>query len=318
MPILLLGNKRRQFKQLAVLQQYRLNRANDPLSAYQRDDHRTALLLVSDILKQEWSYLLFERRFLQDTRTFTETLTKTQVVDKLLAALETYEKCLTHQAFDPSGVKYDLSDLESRLSVAIETLHTLGQSAKYEAVEIAKTSWKCTKEYEGWKANWRDMLDPLKGKLRVKERDVPELGTLLDGGMTVTFCDEFGEETEEVPLADTLPTELMASFDQALDRAGGVDWKAKAKPKTPKGKKGKKAAPSVVPQGRSDFVFRTKSAIDIATAVAIGTKLEDEDEQVASKKLGKLENEIDTTELVASANRPPVRLSIRRAKTSLV
>jgi hypothetical protein len=162
------------------------------------------------------------------------------------------------------------------------------------------------------------MLDPLKAKLRVKERDVPELGTLLDGGMTVTFCDEFGEETEEVPLADTLPTELMASFDQALDRAGGVDWKAKAKPKTPKGKKGKKAAPSVVPQGRSDFVFRTKSAIDIATAVAIGTKLEDEDEQVASKKLGKLENEIDTTELVASANRPPVRLSIRRAKTSLV
>lgn len=147
---------------------------------------------------------------------------------------------------------------------------------------------------------------------------MPELGTLIDGGMTVTFCDEYGEETEEVLLTDTLPTELVASFDQALERAGDVEWKAKAKPKIPKGKKSKKAAPSVVPQGRSEFVFRTKSALDIATAVAIGTKLEVEDEEVASTKLGKLENDIDTTELVASANRPPVRLSIRRAKTSLV
>lgn len=318
MPILLLGNKRRQFKQLAVLQQYRLNRANDPLSAYQRDDHRTALLLVSDILKQEWSYLLFERQFLQDTRTFTETFTKTQVVDKLLAALETYEKCLTHQAVDPSGVKYDLSDLESRLSVAIETLHTLGQSAKYEAVEIAKSSWKCTKEYEGWKANWRDMMDPLKGKLRVRERDVPELGTLIDGGFTVTFCDELGEETAEVALTETLPTELMASFDQGLERADDVDWDVKAKPKTPKGKKGKKAALSVIPQGRSEVVFRTKSALDIATAVAIGTKLDDETERLTSLQLGRLENQIDTTELVTPAEHPPVRLSIRRTKTSLV
>ena len=315
MPILLLGNKRRQFKQLALLQQYRLNRANDPLSAYQRDEHRTALLLVSDILKQEWSYLLFERRFLQDTRTFTETLTKTQVVDRLLAALETYEKCLSHQAVDPSGVQYDLSGLESRLSVAIETLHTFGQSVRYEAVGIPKTSWKCTKEYEGWKANWRDMMDPLKAKLRLRERDVPEFGTLIDGGMTVTFCDEFGEETEEVPLADTLPTELIASFDQALKRAGDVDWNMKAKPKIPRGKKskkGKKAAPSVVPQGRSEFILRTKSAFDL------GMKLEDETERLASMQLGRLEHPIDTTELVTPAERPPVRLSIRRTKTSLV
>ncbi|GAB7327730.1 hypothetical protein MBLNU13_g11548t1 [Cladosporium sp. NU13] len=312
MPNLLLGNKRRQFKRLAVLQQYRLNRANDSLSAYQRDDHRTALLHVSDILKQGWSYLLFERRFLQDTRTFTQTFTKNQVVDRLLAALETYEKCLAHQAVDPSGVKYDLSDLESRLSIAIETLHTLGQSVKYEAVEIPKTSWKCTKEYEGWKANWRDMMDPLKGKLRLRERDVPEFGTLIDGGMTVTFCDEFGEETEEVPLTDTLPTELVVSFDQALERAGGVDWEVKAKPKIPKGKKGKKAAPSVVPQSRSEFVLRTKSAFDL------GAKLEDETERLASMQLGRLENQIDTTGLVTPAGRPPVRLSIRRTKTSLV
>lgn len=309
MPILLLGNKRRQYKRLAVLQQYRLNRANDPLSAYQRDDHRTALLLVSDILKQDWSYLLFERRFLQDPRTFTETFTKTQVVDKLLAALETYEKCLTHQAIDPNRVRYDLSEFEHRLSLAIQTVHELGQSVKYEAVEIPKTSWKCTKEYEGWKANWRDMLDPLKGKLRVRERDVPELGTLIDGNMTITFDDEFGEETKEVSLIDTLPTELVASFDQALERAGDVKWKTKAKPKTPKGKK---AGPMVVPQSRSEFAFRTKSAL--STSV----RLEDEIKEVASMKLGKLENQIDTTELVAPAERTPVRISIRRKKPSLV
>jgi hypothetical protein len=307
MPILLLGNKRRQYKQLAVLQQYRLNRANDPLSAYQRDDHRTALLIISDILKQEWSYLLFERRFLLDTRTFTETFTKTQVVDKLLAALETYEKCLTHQAIDPKSVRYDLSDFESRLSLAIQTVHELGQSAKYEAVEIPKTSWKCTKEYEGWKANWRDMLDSLKGKLRVRERDVPELGTLIDGNMTITFGDEFGEEAKEAPLIDTLPTELVASFDRALERAGDVEWKTKTKPKTPKGKK---AGPTVVPQGRSEFAFRTKNAL------VTSTKLEDEAEKVASIKLGKLENRIDAAELLATPERSPVRISIRRKKAS--
>jgi hypothetical protein len=309
MPILLLGNRRRQYKQLAVLQQYRLNRANDPLSAYQRDDHRTALLLVSDILKQEWSYLLFERRFLRETRTFTETFTKTQVVDKLLAALETYEKCLTHQAIDPNRVRYDLSDFERRLSLAIETVHELGESVKYEAVEIPKTSWKCTKEYEGWKANWPDMLDPLKGKLRARERDVPELGTLIDGNMTITFGDEFGEDTQEVPLIDTLPAELVASFDQALERAGDVEWKTKAKSKT---LKGKKAGPIVVPQGRSEFTFRTKSAL--GTSIQLG----DETENVACTNLGKLENQIDTIELIAPAERTPVRVSIRRKKESLL
>ena len=245
---------------------------------------------------------------MRDTRTFTETFTKAQVVDKLLAALETYEKCLTHQAIDPGGVRYDLSEFERRLSVAIGTLHTLGQSVNYEAVEIPKTSWKCTKEYEGWKANWRDMLDPLKGKLRVRERDVPELGTLIDGEMTVTFCDEFGEETE-VPLIDTLPTELVASFDQAAEGAGNVSWETKAKPQK---RKAKTAAPVVVPQSHSEFVFRSKSAIDV------GIKPEDEGEEDALKQLGKIENPIDTTELVALAKPSPVRISLRRKKASLV
>jgi hypothetical protein len=230
------------------------------------------------------------------------------VVDKLLTALETYEKCLTHQAIDPSGVRYDLSELERRLSVTIETVHTLGQSAKYEAVEIPKTSWKCTKEYEGWKKNWRDMVDPLKGKLRVRERDVPEFGALIDGDMTVTFCDEFGEEMEEVRLSDTLPTELVASFDQAAERAGNVDWEVKAKPQI---SRAKKAASSVVLQGRSEFTFRPKSAFGSST------KLDDETERAASMKFGKLENRIETTELAPPVKRPPVFLSIRRKRASL-
>ena len=300
MPILLLGNKRRQFKQLAVLQQCRLNRANDSLSAYQRDDHRTALLLVSDILKQEWSFLLLERQFLQDSRTFTETFTKAQVVDKLLAALETYEKCLTHQAADPGRVRYDLSGLEHRLAIAIGTVHSLGQSVNYEAVERPKTSWKCTKEYEGWKASWRDMMDPLKGKLRVRERDVPEFGHLMDGGMTVTFCDESGEDVKEVPLSDTLPAELVKSFDQANQRAGNARWETEVEPQTPRMST---AAPMVVPQGRSEFVFRPKNTIGVST------KAEDESKRVAAMKL---EDQAETTESVAPEKRPPVWLSIRR------
>jgi hypothetical protein len=306
MPILLIGNKRRQFQQLAALRQCRLNRANDPLSAYQREGHRTALLLVSDILKQEWSYLLLERRFLQDSRTFTETFTKTQVADKLLAALQTYEKCLSHQAADPSRVRYDLSGLERRLTVAIQMVHTLGQSVNYEAVERPKTSWKCTKEYEGWKASWHDMMNPLKGKLRVRERDVPDFGDLMDGGMTVTFWDEFGEEMDEVPLSKTLPAELIENFDQTLKHAGTVDRKMENEPQIPKVKK---AAPLAVPQGRSNVGFGPKSS------VSFSTKLEDESERAATTKV---ENQTDEIELVAPEKRPPVRLIIRRKKADLV
>jgi hypothetical protein len=305
MPILLLGNKRRQFKQLAALQQCRLNRANDPLSAYQREDHRAALLLVSDILKQDWSFLLLERRFLQDSRTFTETFTKNQVVDKLLAALETYEKCLSHQAGDPERVRYDLSGLERSLAVAIQTVHTLGQSVNYEVVERPKTSWKCTKEYEGWKASWRDMMDPLKGKLRVKKRDVPELGDLMDGGMTVTFCDEFGEETDEAPLSKTLPADLVESFDRTVKRAETANWEMENEPQIVKVKK---AAPLAVPQGRSEFVFRPKSGVDFV-------KLEDESDKVA---ILELEDPNGINKRLAPEHRPPVRLTIRRKKAGLV
>ena len=293
MPTLLLGNKRRQYKQLAVLQQCRLNRTNDPLSAHQRDDHRKALLLVADILKQEWSYLLFERRFLQDTRTFTEVFTKAQVADKLLAALETYEKCLTHQAENPNNVRYDLSEMERRLAVAIQTVHKLNRSVKYEEVGIPKTGWRCTKEYEGWKANRRDMMDPLKGKLRLRERDVPEFGSLMDGDVTVTFCDEFGEEMEEVPLCGTLPTELVASFAQALEHAGDVGWEMQPKPQIAKVKT---AAPIVVPQGRSEVAYRPKSALGIST---------------------KLEERADSTEPLAPKERTSFRLSLRRKNAAL-
>jgi DNA-binding HxlR family transcriptional regulator len=260
MPILSLGNKIRQFKQLAVLQQCRLDRHNDPLSAHQHKHHRTALHLVSDILKQEWSFLLLERQFLQDNRTFTRYLTKSQVVDKLLVALEAYEKCLTHQAVDPSRVRYDLTDFERNLAEAISTVYTVGQAVLYVAVERAKTSWKCTKEYEEWRANWRDMVDPTKGKLRVKERDVPELSRLIDGDITVTFYDEDDGSLEEVPLTDTLPEMLVDHFDDAYKHVGSLELTVQ--PKVPKAKE---AAWAMVPQGRRGLICKPKRVKKITT-----------------------------------------------------
>jgi DNA-binding HxlR family transcriptional regulator len=248
MPTLLLGNKIRQYRQLAVLQQCRLNRNNDPFSAYQREHHRTALQLVSDILKQEWSFLLLERRFLQDSRTFTLYLTKAQVVDKLLEALEAYEKCLTHQALDPSRVRYDLTEFERNLGEVISTIITVGQDVLYEAVERPKTSWKCTNEYEGWKGSWRELVDPLKGKLRVSERDVPELGRLTDGNITVTFCDEDGEGVDELPLSDTLPEELVGTSDEASRQIGSLDLKMKSEVLEVR-----PAGSLKIPQGRKEF-----------------------------------------------------------------
>lgn len=289
MPILLLGNKIRQFKQLAVLQQCRLNRFSDPLSAYQREDHRTALQLVSDILKQEWSFLLIERRFLRDTRTYTEYLTKAQVADKLLAALEAYEKCLTHQAAQPAFVRYDLAEFERNLAAAVSTVYTIGQTVLYEAIERPRTSWKCTKEYEGWKGSWRDMMDPLKGKLRVRETDVPELGRLIDGNITVTFCDENGEGVEDFPLVDTLPEGLVDTFDEAFKHAGSAELKME-----PQVVKAEAAGSPMIPQGRREFTFRPKS-MNKFDAI-------------------KIEGDGDILTPVVLETRPSVRLTLRRKR----
>jgi hypothetical protein len=293
MPTLLLGNKIRQYRQLAVLQQCRLKRNNDPLSANQREHHRAALKLVSDILKQEWAFLLLERRFLQDSRTFTLYLTKAQVVDKLLEALEAYEKCLTHQALDPAHVRYDLKEFERNLGEAISTIISVGQDVLYEAVERPKTSWKCTKEYEGWKGSWRELVDPLKGKLRVSERDVPELGRLIDGNITVTFCDEDGEGVDELPLSDSLPEELVGTFDGAFKHAGSLDLEIE-----PEVSELKPPGSLMVPQGRREFAFRPKSVKEV---VAI-----------------KVEEEAGTSVPAVVETRSSIRLTLRCKKTDLL
>lgn len=304
MPKLLLGNKIRQFKQLVVLQQCRLDRKDDPISAYQREAHRAALMLVSDILKQQWSYLLFERPFLQDSRTFTATFTKAEVADALLAALEVYEKCLTHQAKDTDSVRYDLAEFERRLAVAIGAVHTLGQTVSYEAVERPKTSWKCMAEYEGWKGNWRDMMDPSKGKVRASESEVPELGCLIDGNMTVTFYDESGEDMEEVPLSDALPAELVSGFDDAFKHVGDVEpeMEMEMEPQVPK----VKPPASVVPQGRSEVPFRRRSGKGFGVV-----KVEDGIKGVAAMKL---EDEADASQpVVRTGTRSSTRLRNKAA-----
>lgn len=247
MPLIHLGNKIRQYKQLAVLQQRRLNRSADPISASQREQHRTALLRVADILKQNWALLLFERRFLQNYRTYTEYLTKAEVVDKLLAALVAYEKCLTHQAADTNGVRYDLTDFERSLDRAISTVHDAGKTVHYEAVGIPKTSWACVQEYQGWKANRRDLMNPSIGKLRITQSEVPEFGNLMDGRFTVTFSDEMGEDAEELPLGGTLPEKLMETFDKTYRHA--ADMSVEMLPPD-LGLEEEAAVPVVVPQGR--------------------------------------------------------------------
>jgi hypothetical protein len=293
MPTILLGNKIRQYRQLAVLQQCRLSRHNDPFSAYQREQHRTALQLVSDILKQEWAFLLLERRFLQDSRTFTLYLTKAQVVDKLLEALEAYEKCLTHQASDPSRVRYNLREFERNLGEAISTIVAVGQDVLYEAVERPKTSWKCTKEYEGWKGNWREMVDPLKGKLRVSERDVPELGRLIDGNITVTFCDEDGEDVDELPLNDSLPEELAGTLAQASEHDGSLNLETE-----PKASEIEPAGSLMVPQSRRKFEFRPKSVKEVVDV--------------------NVEEDVGMVVPAVAAARSSIRLTLRRKQTSLL
>lgn len=208
------------------------------------------------------------------------------MVDKLLEALEAYEKCLTHQAAQPNSVRYDLAEFERNLAGAISTVWTVGQEVLYEAVERPATSWKCTKEYEGWKGSWRDMMDPLKGKLRLRECDVPEVGRLIDGNITVSFVDEQGEDVEELPLGESLPGELVSTFDEAFKHASKADSKME-----PKVLKAKSAGSPIVPQGRREFVFRPK--INGPDAI-------------------KIEEDTDAIAPVVSEKRPSLRLTLRR------
>ena len=234
MPTLHLGDRSRHFKQLNLLERHRLARRNDndPLSSYQQDDHRTTLLLLHEILTQEWSILNLQRRFLQSRASYFEYIPKSDVVEKLLAALWAYEKCLTHEAFyDPRGaVQYDFKEFEERLFGAVAALHLLGSNSSSSSSTSSpdplkgppvrfgvvrgpvRTGWKCTREGETWTANMEILLDPGKGKLMVKEWEYEAVGMLVDGLLSVIFFDGQGEDARQVSLDKALPREVMLHF----------------------------------------------------------------------------------------------------------
>jgi hypothetical protein len=228
-----LGDRARHFKQLNLLHRHRLAcHDNDPLSATSRQHelHRDTLLLLHDILTQEWSILNLQRRFLQSRTSYFESIPKSDVVERLLAALWAYEKCLTHRAFyDPQGiVKYDLEEFESRLFGAMAALHLLGFSSssgppssdpsKVPSVRFGvvrgpvRTGWNCTREAETWRANRDVLLDPGKGKLRVEEWEYEAVGFLVDGLISVTFFDGEREDAREISLDEALPREVVDHF----------------------------------------------------------------------------------------------------------
>jgi hypothetical protein len=235
-----LGDRSRHFKQLNLLQRHRLaRRDNDPLLAASRQHelHRDTLLLLHDILTQEWSILNLQRRFLQSRASYFEFIPKTDVVERLLAALWAYEKCLTHRAFyDTQGVvKYDLEEFESRLFGAVRALHLLDSpssssgppssdpsrvpSVRYGVVRgPVRTGWNCAREAETWRANKDVLLDPGKGKLRVVEWEYEAVGLLVDGLISVTFFDGEGEDAREISLDEALPREVVDHFaEEAVD-----------------------------------------------------------------------------------------------------
>lgn len=58
----------------------------------------------------------------------------------------------------------------------------------------------------------RVLLDPGKGKLRVKEWEREALGMLIDGLVSVSFVDGDGEEARRVGLDEALPREVLDHF----------------------------------------------------------------------------------------------------------
>jgi hypothetical protein len=134
--------------------------------------------------------------------------------------------------------------------------------------------------------------DPLKGKLRVSERDVPELGRLTDGNITVTFCDEDGEGVDELPLSDTLPEELVGTSDEASRQIGSLDLKMKSEVLEVR-----PAGSLKIPQGRKEFTYRPKIVKEV---IAI-----------------KAEEETDTGVPAVVETRSSIRLTLRRKRSGL-
>jgi len=243
MPTLHLGDKSRHFKQLNLLQRHRLARRNDPRSAYQQEPHSITLSRLHEILTQEWSILNLQRRFLQSRAAFFEYVPKSDVVEKLLAALWAYEKCLTHQAFyDPRGVvEYGLEEFEKRLFGAVAALHSLGPApsstpsgpgsespSKIPSVRFGvvrgpvRTGWNCTREAETWRDHMDVLLDPGKGKLKIKEWEHEAVGFLVDELISITFVDGEGEDARQVSLDEALPREVVEHFAEEDVDGGAV------------------------------------------------------------------------------------------------
>lgn len=173
------------------------------------------------MLKQDWSVLVLERRFLNSHRYYTEYKSRTEVVDKLLEALTAYEQALTHQAAEPQRVRYDLKAFERSLFAAIYTLHLNGcRNVVYEVVGRPLTAWQYLSEYQGWRENRRFLMNERSGKLRIREWEAAEVGRLMDGGFTVTFFDGFGDALPGVLLENVLPEELVRRFQHRADGIG--------------------------------------------------------------------------------------------------
>lgn len=223
MPLIALS-KIRQFKHLTLLQHYRLARRHDPLSAPQRRNHRTALILLHDILKQDWSVLILERRFLDSTRFYKTYISRTEVVDKLLSALTAYEQVLTHQAAESQRVRYDLAEFESNLFAAIYELHLQGsRGVVHQAVGRPVKGWECLSEYQSWRENRRLLVDRSYGKVKIREWEAMVVGRLMDGEITVdSFDGEGGFLYRVEKLRDVLPKELVERFDPKAEGYGEV------------------------------------------------------------------------------------------------
>lgn len=217
----LIFSKVRQFNHLQSLQRRRLARSNDPLSAHQHEHHRTALLLVYDMLKQHWSVLCLLRQFRDSFHRWTDFRSRAEVVDALLAALEAYEDALTHQAAEPDEVRYDFEGFEKVLFGAISTLHAAGsQKVLYDKVRLPRVGWQCLEEAEGWMRTRKLLVHAANGKVRMREWEHEEVGIVLDGRFTVSFFDPEEEVEREVALSEALSSELVGAYEGEVDDSG--------------------------------------------------------------------------------------------------
>ena len=65
------------------------------------------------------------------------------------------------------------------------------------------------------------LLDPGKGKLRMKEWEYEAVGMLVDGLLSVTFFDGEGEDAKQVSLDEALPREVVDRFAEVEDEETG-------------------------------------------------------------------------------------------------